>query len=105
MPNDPKLSTKYEDVDKSFDDMTNYVNWSKKIKAAMILGNYWIDPSIKPEAYTIKQKETSKDAVQFMVMNLDASSNVHVTPNNEHCFYTVGHTLENFHKTSFLESL
>jgi gag-polypeptide of LTR copia-type len=78
--------------------MTNYSDWSKKIRAALILNQLWIEPTILPNSYTENQKATSKRAVQFIVMYLDANNNVHVTQENENCFYTVWNNLKVFHK-------
>jgi Reverse transcriptase (RNA-dependent DNA polymerase)/gag-polypeptide of LTR copia-type len=78
--------------------MTNYSDWARKIRAAMLLNQLWIDPTTLPANYNEKQKEKSKKAVQFIVMFLDESNNVHVTADNEECFYTVWKNLKDFHK-------
>jgi hypothetical protein len=77
--------------------MSNYQDWAKKMRAAMKLNHLWIEPTITPDTYSETQKATSKNAVQFIVMNLDQSNSVHVTQENENCFHTVWHALKNFH--------
>lgn len=78
--------------------MSNYTDWAKKIRAALKLHHLWIDPSILPSTYDENQNQISKKAVQFIIMYLDASNNVHITPENEECFFTVWNNLKNFHK-------
>jgi Reverse transcriptase (RNA-dependent DNA polymerase)/Integrase core domain/gag-polypeptide of LTR copia-type len=78
--------------------MTNYLDWAKKIRAALLLSQLWIDPLILPTDYNNTQKAKSKKAVQFIVMYLDACNNVHVTSENEDCFHTVWKKLKDFHK-------
>lgn len=78
--------------------MSNYADWEKKMRAAMSLNRLWIDPKIEPSEYTAAQKVKSIKAVQFIVMHLNPSNNVHVTTENEECFHTVWKTLKDFHK-------
>jgi hypothetical protein len=74
--------------------ITNYSDWAMKIKAAMLLKELWIDPSILPSQYDSKLKDTSQRAVQFIVLHLDESNNDHVNETNEKCFYTVWKNLK-----------
>jgi gag-polypeptide of LTR copia-type len=68
-----------------------------KIKAAMLLNELWINPTILPAHYSEKEKSTSQKAVQFIALHLDENNNEHVNEENEKCFYTVWKNLKNFH--------
>jgi hypothetical protein len=100
-PAPPNVQPKFEQSPKVPNvpqlNMSNYQDWAKKMRAAMKLNHLWIEPTITPAEYSEAQKTTSKNAVQFIVMNLDQTNSVHVTQDNEDCFYTVWRALKNFH--------
>lgn len=78
--------------------MSNYVDWSKKMKYALMLNNLWVDPNVLPGSLQGPDVKKNQQAVLFMACYLDEQNAAFINGKNEKCFITAWNAIKKFHQ-------
>lgn len=78
--------------------MSNYVDWSKKMKYALLLHQLWINPTLKPADLNATDKMKNEKAVLFMACYLDEKNAPLINESNDKCFISAWEAIEKFHQ-------
>lgn len=78
--------------------MSNYVDWSKKLRYALMLHQLWVDPTKDPATLEADDKAKSSKAVLFLACYLDNQNAVLVNESNDTCFITAWNQIKRFHQ-------
>lgn len=78
--------------------MSNYPDWAKKMKYALLLSKLWVDPTLDPTTLTGTNAYNNKEAVLFMACYLDTSNSSFINETNETCFITAWNDIKKFHQ-------
>lgn len=78
--------------------MTNYVDWAKKMKYALMLNKLWVDPTENPAQLSIENKDKNSRAILFMACYLDDQNASFINDSNEKCFISAWNAIKKFHQ-------
>lgn len=78
--------------------MKNYVDWSKKMRYALMLHQLWVDPSKDTATLTADETTINKKAVLFLACYLDDQNSALVNQSNDNCFISAWNAIKKFHR-------
>lgn len=78
--------------------MSNYVDWAKKMKYALQLHQLWVDPETIPNQLSRDDKKKNEKAILFMACYLDDQNASFVNHTNEKCFISAWNSIKRFHQ-------